>query len=130
MDEKYRPTADTLLSMTTPVRRRRSRLWVPTVILFLLGYCYLTSFRMPLRVSLDQLSTSTSPTAGSNGLVPLEAHIISKCPDTRVCLTLNIYPMEPALTLTKPQDALRKLILPAMQIIHEKVDFKLTYIGT
>ncbi|KAK3190468.1 hypothetical protein K4F52_003489 [Lecanicillium sp. MT-2017a] len=96
--------------MTTPVRRRRSRLLVPTVILFLLGYCYLTSFRMPLRVSLDQLSSSTPPTAGSNGLVPLEAHIISKCPDTR--------------------DALRKLILPAMQVIHEKVDFKLTYIGT
>lgn len=43
-------------------------------------------------------------------LVPLEAHIISKCPDTR--------------------DALRELILPAMQQIADKVDFKLTYIGT
>ncbi|KAM4056768.1 gamma interferon inducible lysosomal thiol reductase (GILT) domain-containing protein [Hirsutella rhossiliensis] len=45
-----------------------------------------------------------------SGLVPLEAHIISKCPDTR--------------------DALRQLILPAMQQVHDKVDFKLNYIGT
>ncbi|POR36943.1 Uncharacterized protein TPAR_02857 [Tolypocladium paradoxum] len=44
------------------------------------------------------------------GLVPLEAHIISKCPDTR--------------------DALRQLILPVMQRVHDKVDFKLSYIGT
>ncbi|KJZ79756.1 hypothetical protein HIM_00470 [Hirsutella minnesotensis 3608] len=42
-------------------------------------------------------------------LVPLEAHIISKCPDTR--------------------DALRKLILPTMQRVYDKVDFKLNYIG-
>ncbi|KAG5923054.1 hypothetical protein E4U53_003610 [Claviceps sorghi] len=43
-------------------------------------------------------------------LVPLEAHIISKCPDT--------------------QDALRELILPAMQRVYDKVDFKLNFIGT
>jgi hypothetical protein len=43
-------------------------------------------------------------------LVPLEAHIISKCPDTK--------------------DALRELILPVMQKVHDKVDFKLSYIGT
>ncbi|QUC22545.1 uncharacterized protein UV8b_06786 [Ustilaginoidea virens] len=43
-------------------------------------------------------------------LVPLEAHIISKCPDTR--------------------DALRLLILPVMQRVHDKVDFQLSYIGT
>jgi len=41
--------------------------------------------------------------------VPLEAHIISKCPDTR--------------------DALRELILPVMQRVSDKVDFKLSYIG-
>ncbi|KAF4513584.1 hypothetical protein G6O67_000837 [Ophiocordyceps sinensis] len=44
------------------------------------------------------------------GLVPLEAHVISKCPDTR--------------------DALRQLILPVMQRVHDKVDFKLNFIGT
>lgn len=48
-----------------------------------------------------------SPVTGS--LVPLEAHIISKCPDTRDCL--------------------RELLLPAMIQVHEKVNFTLTYIG-
>ncbi|KHN98191.1 Gamma interferon inducible lysosomal thiol reductase GILT [Metarhizium album ARSEF 1941] len=47
---------------------------------------------------------------GAAHLVPLEAHIISKCPDTR--------------------DALRELILPAMQRVYDKVDFQLNYIGT
>lgn len=45
-----------------------------------------------------------------NGKVPLEAHIMSKCPDAKVCL--------------------HDLILPAMQKVSDKVDFKLSYIGT
>ncbi|KAK7418483.1 hypothetical protein QQZ08_011235 [Neonectria magnoliae] len=47
--------------------------------------------------------------AESADLVPLEAHIISKCPDTR--------------------DALRQLILPVMQRVHDRVNFTLSYIG-
>ncbi|EMC91781.1 hypothetical protein BAUCODRAFT_38921 [Baudoinia panamericana UAMH 10762] len=42
--------------------------------------------------------------------VPLEAHIMSKCPDARDCL--------------------HDMILPAMQNISHKVDFKLSYIGS
>lgn len=42
--------------------------------------------------------------------VQLEAHIMSKCPDARDCL--------------------RDMILPAMQNVSHKVDFKLSYIGT
>lgn len=42
--------------------------------------------------------------------VPLEAHIMSKCPDARDCL--------------------HDLILPAMQNVSHMVDFKLSYIGT
>lgn len=42
-------------------------------------------------------------------LVPLEAHIISKCPDTR--------------------DAMRQLILPVMQRVYDRVNFTLSYIG-
>lgn len=41
--------------------------------------------------------------------VPLEAHIMSKCPDARDCL--------------------KDMILPAMISVSEKVDFKLSYIG-
>ncbi|KAK1071845.1 hypothetical protein LTR74_002945 [Friedmanniomyces endolithicus] len=43
------------------------------------------------------------------GRVPLEAHIMSRCPDARDCL--------------------HDMILPAMQKISHKVDFKLSYIG-
>lgn len=42
--------------------------------------------------------------------VPLEAHIMSKCPDAKVCL--------------------QELVLPAMQRVVEKVDFTLSFIGT
>ena len=42
--------------------------------------------------------------------VPLEAHIMSKCPDARDCL--------------------HDMILPAMQNVSHRVDFKLSFIGT
>ena len=42
--------------------------------------------------------------------IPLEAHIMSKCPDAKDCL--------------------HDMILPAMQNVSDKVDFKLSYIGT
>ncbi|KAJ5178271.1 Gamma interferon inducible lysosomal thiol reductase GILT [Penicillium coprophilum] len=42
--------------------------------------------------------------------IPLEAHIMSKCPDARDCL--------------------QKLILPAMEKISDKVDFKLSFIAS
>jgi hypothetical protein len=41
--------------------------------------------------------------------VPLEVHIMSKCPDARDCL--------------------QKLVLPAMQNVSDKVDFRLSFIG-
>jgi hypothetical protein len=41
--------------------------------------------------------------------VPLEAHIMSKCPDAQACLQM--------------------LVLPTMEIIHDKVDFRLSFIG-
>ncbi|KAJ6113524.1 hypothetical protein N7523_006841 [Penicillium sp. IBT 18751x] len=42
--------------------------------------------------------------------IPLEAHIMSKCPDAQVCL--------------------QKLVLPAMEQISDKVDFKLSFIAS
>jgi hypothetical protein len=41
--------------------------------------------------------------------VPVEAFIMSKCPDARDCL--------------------HDMVMPAMQKISRKVDFKLSYIG-
>ncbi|KAI9053045.1 hypothetical protein LZ554_003315 [Drepanopeziza brunnea f. sp. 'monogermtubi'] len=43
-------------------------------------------------------------------LVPLEAHIMSKCPDARDCL--------------------RDMVLPTMQKVIDKVNFTLSFIGT
>ena len=41
--------------------------------------------------------------------VPLEAHIMSKCPDARDCL--------------------RDLVVPVMEKVADKVDFRLSFIG-
>ena len=46
----------------------------------------------------------------NTSLVPLEAHIMSKCPDAKDCLV--------------------DLVVPAMEQIVEKVDFRLSYIGS
>ena len=50
------------------------------------------------------------PNAHTSGLVPLEAHIMSKCPDARDCL--------------------RDLVVPAMEKIYDKADFRLSFIGS
>ncbi|KAK4693742.1 hypothetical protein P7C71_g3709, partial [Lecanoromycetidae sp. Uapishka_2] len=47
--------------------------------------------------------------ANQSNLVPLEAHIMSKCPDAKTCL--------------------RDLVTPAMEKIADKVAFRLSYIG-
>ena len=44
-----------------------------------------------------------------NKRIPLEAHVMSKCPDARDCL--------------------RDLVVPAMEEIVDFVDFKLSFIG-
>ncbi|KAH8680982.1 hypothetical protein BX600DRAFT_8639 [Xylariales sp. PMI_506] len=59
-------------------------------------------------ISDDALKT-TSAIANKN-LVPLEAHIMSKCPDARDCL--------------------KQLVLPAMMRVNDKVNFTLSFIGT
>lgn len=56
---------------------------------------------------------SQRPLAGSMApaeiKIPFEAHIMSKCPDAKDCL--------------------QKLVLPAMEKISDKVDFKLSFIA-
>jgi hypothetical protein len=48
--------------------------------------------------------------AESKTPVPLEAHIMSKCPDAQDCLSM--------------------MVLPTMERMHSKVNFTLSYIGT
>ena len=60
--------------------------------------------------STSPISSSTSSSSSNDTKVPLEAHIMSKCPDARDCL--------------------RDLVVPAMEQVVSKVDFTLSYIGT
>ncbi|RFU77279.1 gamma interferon inducible lysosomal thiol reductase [Trichoderma arundinaceum] len=113
MDEKHQPP------VMNPPRRKRClsttvahvRRLLLLVVSFFVGYhLWSNSVAVPfLPQQASDILRSTHDDSAPNALVPLEAHIISKCPDTR--------------------DALRTLILPVMQQVHDKVDFRLSYIG-
>ena len=63
------------------------------------------------RTAQQQLNPQIDPAeSNSSNRIPLEAHIMSKCPDAKDCLT--------------------DLVVPAMEKIVDKVDFQLSYIGT
>jgi hypothetical protein len=79
---------------------RRIIFSVTGLLLFFMIFC------MSL-IAIDVWNEDDTPYA--SGRVPLEAFIMSKCPDARDCL--------------------HDMILPAMQNVSHKVDFKLSYIG-
>jgi hypothetical protein len=66
--------------------------------------------RVPVTTGPESLSYVRGSPQALRNLVPLEAHIISKCPDTRDCL--------------------QELLLPVMELVSAKVNFTLSYIGT
>ncbi|CZR63487.1 uncharacterized protein PAC_13384 [Phialocephala subalpina] len=70
------------------------------------------AFHMPCQNQKDQGTTLFPPVQvlSEPALVPLEAHIMSKCPDAKDCLKM--------------------LVLPTMQRVIDKVNFTLSYIGT
>ncbi|KAK1829208.1 hypothetical protein QBC39DRAFT_374031 [Podospora conica] len=103
MDVEKRPRS---MSPLRPGAVRRNR---PFLALLLAAIGLYTFFQFP---SVAQLATGPMKSGVSAQVrtkVPLEAHIMSKCPDARDCL--------------------RQLVLPAMQKVHEKVNFTLSYIG-
>lgn len=59
--------------------------------------------------NLSLLNTQTDSRMNQTELVPLEVHIMSKCPDARDCL--------------------RDLIVPTMERVSDEVDLKLSFIG-
>jgi hypothetical protein len=105
MDEKHQQPQPPAMS------QRRAR---PLALITLLFVFALTFWRWPSSTpatwatNLSHLDNIPSTT--EKRLVPLEAHIISKCPDTR--------------------DAFRELLLPVMQQVSDKVNFTLSYIGS
>ncbi|KAM0275951.1 hypothetical protein ACHAQH_007252 [Verticillium albo-atrum] len=104
---------------------RRARPLIIIILLGVLGYNLWQYFGITSRIRIDndkaKAEAAAAPkvvdvNAGAglankvNRLVPLEAHIMSKCPDARDCL--------------------RDMILPAMMRAHDKVDWKLSFVGT
>ncbi|KAJ9136499.1 Gamma interferon inducible lysosomal thiol reductase [Pleurostoma richardsiae] len=99
-----------------PARRSRPAL----IVLCLISLCaYIYYYIQPLAVSIPTIIREDEAVQGkiqysephaNDRLVPLEAHIMSKCPDARDCL--------------------REMVLPVMQRVHSKVNFTLSFIGT
>ncbi|KAK2067030.1 hypothetical protein P8C59_000799 [Phyllachora maydis] len=95
-----------------PNRGRRASPTRRCAILALAALCLFLFYRIrPLSDTSPDRPREASLADNNHGRpVALEAHIISKCPDTRDCL--------------------RDLIIPAMEVVHDKVNFTLSYIGT
>lgn len=127
MDEKYPRitptstfTSTSLAGWNTPDiqrsmldrRDRRKRQWLLLFVSAVLASLLLwrSYSRLRLRLSALRQPETISIIDSNSKAVPLEAHIMSKCPDSKDCL--------------------HDLVLPAMQRIYDKVDFKLSYIGT
>lgn len=112
MDEKH--------AQPMPIRRGLS----PVRLAIAVGYTLLVA----ATYWYFQSSSAYRPPVGiSNALVPLEAHIMSKCPDARVSRVAHTHPGIPV--ADTPKDCLHDLILPAMQKAHDKVNFTLSFIG-
>ena len=95
----------------SPYRSRRGvRTLAPIAIcFFLIVYVMPKCLRMSPGSHVDNLDRPIGHVSTNSTLVPLEAHVMSKCPDARDCLV--------------------DLVVPAMEQIVDKVDFTLSYIG-
>lgn len=102
---------DSMLPDSIRNRSRRSIITYLSVIFFVfLVITYGSPVLFPNQYSTPRLATFTlESTANRSSFVPLEAHVMSKCPDARDCL--------------------RDLVVPAMEQVVDKVDFRLSYIG-
>ncbi|KAK4214397.1 hypothetical protein QBC37DRAFT_373028 [Rhypophila decipiens] len=101
----------------SPIRlgRATSRRQLPTTILAV-TLITMSLYAWSHLAGLTQLATGhqwqqpVQPVVNMNTLVPLEAHIMSKCGDAKDCL--------------------KHMVLPAMQRVYDKVNFTLSFIGT
>lgn len=120
LDEKAQrytfPDADLAEQHRSPCLRteRPIRRFVPAILLLItLISLFRSTSAATLHNSLQKGLGHQRPPCPANedhDLIPLEAHIMSKCPDARDCL--------------------QQLVLPAMANVSDKVNFKLSFIGT
>ena len=96
-------------------RRFLSAVGLTSLVLFLLSHIsgrpsslLARSHQTPIKEAHEPSPPPPTPTNTTR--VPLEIHLMSKCPDARDCL--------------------RNLVVPAMQQVADKVDFRLSYLGS
>lgn len=112
----YRKKHHSSFSTASDKSRLRSRLLV-YIIAIIFAFLIIT-FAWPVRLSNyyphgrpeTVRVQSTDVKSNETGLVPLEAHIMSKCPDAKTCL--------------------EELVVPAMEQVVDMVNFRLSYIGS
>ncbi|KAF2240110.1 hypothetical protein EV356DRAFT_10936 [Viridothelium virens] len=94
------------------IRRRRTWLALTLLLAASISTLYLVDNLRPFYTSSRQWLSQKTSEFNSETItkVPLEAHIMSKCPDAKDCL--------------------RDLIIPTMANVSDKVDFTLSFIGT
>lgn len=98
---------------TPSIRQRTIGHFLPAVLLtsallLLVRSTFVCHGRYNPSKELDWPSKSVQDVVGTEK-VALEAHIMSKCPDARDCL--------------------QQLVVPTMEQVSDKVDFKISYIG-
>ncbi|KAI2468948.1 hypothetical protein F4781DRAFT_431921 [Annulohypoxylon bovei var. microspora] len=104
-----------------PMQCRARRRCRPLLLLSLIAIVFYAVYNLQVVTSYAVLfvpepaqsrlsSTTDGPISIDREPVPLEAHIMSKCPDAKDCL--------------------KDLVLPAMMRVYDKVNFTLSYIGT
>lgn len=136
MDEK----TDTMLPITRNRLGGRARLFIAV---FFLSFWLLMFYHLqPLYGNSATwegdwtiVDIDDAPAGTTNKLVPVEAHIMSKCPDARASFH---YPYHLGVigeraektNMEAWQDCLRQMVLPAMQRVSDKVNFTLSFIGT
>ena len=110
-DKKYGRRSPLLLYQeklhsTSSAPRRISRFHSFLTIFIIAGITYfLVSTYPPIKIAQP-----THIKSNQTALVPLEAHVMSKCPDAKTCL--------------------EELVVPAMEQVVDMVDFRLSYIGS
>ena len=102
---KMRAPRERFIRRTLPAIILLSTLWLlfRSAFVYEHHYCSHKGLKEPSEKLLQPISSTEKK------LVPLEAHIMSKCPDAKDCL--------------------QKLVVPSMAEISDKVNFTLSYIG-
>ena len=112
----YQKTRDSSFSTSSALSRLRSRLGVYTAAIIFAFLIVTYAFPVQLSPFRPQhhlktiITQSTTVKTNQTSLVPLEAHVMSKCPDAKTCL--------------------EELVVPAMEQVVDMVNFRLSYIGS